>query len=201
MPKFLDAPSWYDSDGELREMSGYYNVGANYGTFCIPAFKEKTTAFPFGGTFYVSTTAPGSGQVCVSSSGNLIMTTGGTAGNVLIKAANGAPTWSGLYVHNVYIYGTGAGGVAAYAYMTVVSSDSEEYTTAAQVYAKFSGYQHTVMTTGKIASESTYGVIVASFLSNNDIGMRYIKIGTPNGGASSIYITPSSISDKVCSIT
>lgn len=92
MPKFLDAPSWYDSDGELREIAGYYSVGANYGAFRIPALSE-TSSFPFGNTIYVSTTSPGDGQVCVSSTGNLTMTSGGTTGDVLIKTASGAPSW------------------------------------------------------------------------------------------------------------
>ena len=92
MPKFLDAPSWYDSDGELREITGYYAIGVNYGTFRIPALSKAST-FNYGSTVYVSSTPPGNGQVCVSSTGNLTMTSGGAAGNVLIKAANGAPTW------------------------------------------------------------------------------------------------------------
>ena len=92
MPKFLDAPSWYDNDGELREIVGHYSVGANNGSFQIPALSENSYS-PFGSTIYVSTTYPDSGQVCVSSSGRLTMTSGGATGNVLIKAANGAPQW------------------------------------------------------------------------------------------------------------
>lgn len=111
MPKFLDAPSWYDSDGELREIAGYYSVGANYGSFQIPALSENSSS-PFGSTIYVSTTSPGDGQVCVSSYGHLTMTSGGTAGNVLLKAANGAPQWAELnktYVYRGHISGNGIG--------------------------------------------------------------------------------------------
>ena len=197
MPKFLDTPSWYDQNGQLVVPTTFTMTGMGGVNYVLKTGGQgsltKVAVFSSQGD-------PGS-IAYASAGGYPVWNDSGVAGQVLTSDGSNSPKWSGLYVHNVYIYGTGAGGVAAYAYMTVVSSDSEEYTTAAQVYAKFSGYQHTVMTTGKIASESTYGVIVGSFLSNNDIGMRYIKIDTPNGGASSIYITPSSISDKVCSIT
>lgn len=112
MPKFLDAPSWYDSDGVLREIAGYYSVGASYGAFQIPALSEAAPYFVYGSRFYVSTTPPGNGQVCVSSSGFLTMTSGGAAGNVLRKNAHGAVIWDELdktYVYRGHISGGGVG--------------------------------------------------------------------------------------------
>lgn len=147
MPKFLDAPSWYDSDGELREIAGYYSVGANSGAFQIPALSETST-FPYGRTFYVSSTPPGSAQVCISSSGYLTMTSGGAIGNVLLKAANGAqwlsngtsgqvltsngnaaPSWEKLYTHLIII-GTSdsTSQMSGAAVFTVNNFSSEEYT-------------------------------------------------------------------------
>ena len=212
MPKFLDAPSWYDSDGNKRTIVTTMRIGvSNTGSGCycnVPVISEGSVNLdgipeqPLYTLPFLSGTQSVGGIPYWSGTQNGYRVMGqGTSGQVLMSDGSNAPKWSKLYVHNVYINGTADGGIAAYAYMTVVSSDSEEYTTAAQVYAKFPGYQHIVMTTGKIASESTYGVIVGSFLSNNTIGMRYIKIGTPNGTPNIIYIAPSSISDRVCSIT
>ena len=91
MPKFLDAPSWYDSAGNLQTIQGNLALNMGYGSISVPYVQKGATVGTVG---YILHNPPSSGQVCCGTSGRLDMTSGGSTGDILTKTQNGAPTWS-----------------------------------------------------------------------------------------------------------
>ena len=118
MPKFLDAPSWYDDDGNLKTIQGDLTiyVGSGYNiTFDVPHV-GGTNIDRFGGLGTVSSeyyllpaaSAPGRIPYYVNTNVGYQTLPSGTSGQVLTSNGNAAPSWknlsltkTNLYCHNV----------------------------------------------------------------------------------------------------
>ena len=106
MPKFLDAPSWYDETGTLRTLSGTVRFNSLAGFVDLPY-----TTFASGGarsSYYVLTSAGTNGNIAYSNGSYPMWLSNGTSGQVLTSNGNAAPSWknlsigsSKLYCHNI----------------------------------------------------------------------------------------------------
>lgn len=106
MPKFLDAPSWYDETGTLRTLSGTVRFNSLAGFVDLPY-----TTFASGGarsSYYVLTSAGTNGNIAYSNGSYPMWLSNGTSGQVLTSNGNAAPSWknlslkqTNLYCHNV----------------------------------------------------------------------------------------------------
>ena len=118
MPKFLDAPSWYDDDGNLKTIQGDLTiyVGSGYNiTFDVPHV-GGTNIDRFGGLgtvsseYYLLPAAKRPGQIpyYTNASGGYQTLPSGTSGQVLTSNGSSAgPGWKTLplYLHRIYIDG------------------------------------------------------------------------------------------------
>ena len=105
MPKFLDAPSWYDETGTLRTLSGTVRFNSLAGFVDLPY-----TTFASGGarsSYYVLTSAGTNGNIAYSNGSYPMWLSNGTSGQVLMSNGNAAPSWGTLpfYLHRIYITG------------------------------------------------------------------------------------------------
>ena len=92
MPKFLDAPSWYDSNGNLISITGYMGVNVGSTAKIVPYLMNYSSMADIQA--YVLGSTPSKGQVCCGSAMNsLTMTTGGNEGDVLTRTQSGVPGW------------------------------------------------------------------------------------------------------------
>lgn len=144
MPKFLDAPSWYDDDGNLKTIQGDLTiyVGSGYNiTFDVPHV-GGTNIDRFGGLGTVSSeyyllpaaSAPGRIPYYVNTNIGYQTLPSGTSGQVLTSNGNAqTPSWKNpsLYTHLIMI-GTsatsGASPMKGSAVFSVNNFSSEEYT-------------------------------------------------------------------------
>lgn len=131
MPKFLDAPSWYDETGTLRTLSGTVRFNSLAGFVDLPY-----TTFASGGarsSYYVLTSAGTNGNIAYSNGSYPMWLSNGTSGQVLTSNGNAAPSWKNpsLYTHLIMI-GTsatsGASPMSGTAVFSVNNFSSEEYT-------------------------------------------------------------------------
>lgn len=102
MPKFLDAPSWYDNTGTLRTLSGTVRFNSVAGYVDLPY-----TSFASGGaysSYYVLTSAGTNGNIAYSNGTSPAWLSNGTSGQVLTSNGNAAPSWGSLlYLHCVLL--------------------------------------------------------------------------------------------------
>ena len=106
MPKFLDAPSWYDETGTLRTLSGTVRFNSQAGYVDLPY-----TSFASGGarsSYYLFNSAGTNGNIAYSNGYYPMWLSNGTSGQVLTSNGNAAPSWknlslkqTNLYCHNV----------------------------------------------------------------------------------------------------
>ena len=129
MPKFLDAPSWYDETGTLRTLSGTVRFNSLAGYVDLPY-----TTFASGGarsSYYVLTSAGTNGNIAYSNGSYPMWLSNGTSGQVLTSNGNAAPSWKNLslYTHLIMI-GTsdGSSQMSGAAVFSVNNFSSEEYT-------------------------------------------------------------------------
>ena len=140
MPKFLDAPSWYDSDGNKRTIVTTMRIGvSNTGSGCycnVPVISEGSTnlgdipeqplyTLPFiSGAQSVGAIPYWSG----TQNGYRVMGQG-SSGQVLTSNGNAAPSWGKSYTHLIVI-GTSdsTSQMSGAAVFTVNNFSSEEYT-------------------------------------------------------------------------
>lgn len=128
MPKFLDAPSWYDETGTLRTLSGTVRFNSLAGFVDLPY-----TTFASGGarsSYYVLTSAGTNGNIAYSNGSYPMWLSNGTRGQVLTSNGNAAPSWADidippLYMHKIYLY---ASSIAFRAIATVYSMSSTSIT-------------------------------------------------------------------------
>lgn len=121
MPKFLDAPSWYDETGTLRTLSGTVRFNSLAGFVDLPY-----TTFASGGarsSYYVLTSAGTNGNIAYSNGSYPMWLSNGTSGQVLMSRGNAAPGWGTLpfYLHRIRLETTS---VDAMANVYCGSSDS-----------------------------------------------------------------------------
>ena len=134
MPKFLDAPSWYDGNGNLKTIQGDLTiyVGSGYNiTFDVPHV-GGTNIDRFGGLGTVSSeyyllpaaSAPGRIPYYVNTNIGYQTLPSGTSGQVLTSNGNAAPSWKNLslYLHKIHISSSDTIDVVANVYS--MSSDS-----------------------------------------------------------------------------
>ena len=132
MPKFLDAPSWYDETGTLRTLSGTVRFNSLAGFVDLPY-----TTFASGGarsSYYVLTSAGTNGNIAYSNGSYPMWLSNGTSGQVLTSNGDAqTPSWKNLslYTHLIMI-GTsatsGASPMTGAAVFSVNNFSSEEYT-------------------------------------------------------------------------
>ena len=145
MPKFLDAPSWYDGNGNLKTIQGDLTiyVGSGYNiTFDVPHV-GGTNIDRFGGLGTVSSeyyllpaaSAPGRIPYYVNTNIGYQTLPSGTSGQVLTSNGTGAaPSWrsTSLFLHNFYLNSDSGSAKEDYKriYFTVVCSKEEPITSA-----------------------------------------------------------------------
>lgn len=129
MPKFLDAPSWYDSTGTLRTLSGTVRFNSVAGYVDLPY-----TSFASGGaysSYYVLTSAGTNGNIAYSNGTSPAWLSNGTSGQVLTSNGNAAPSWRKLYSHYIVIGSSSSSDSvmrSGEAIFIINSFSSEEYT-------------------------------------------------------------------------
>ena len=131
MPKFLDAPSWYDETGTLRTLSGTVRFNSLAGFVDLPY-----TTFASGGarsSYYVLTSAGTNGNIAYSNGSYPMWLSNGTSGQVLTSNGNAAPSWGTLpsYTHLIIIGSSSTSGTSQMrgaAVFSVNNFSSEEYT-------------------------------------------------------------------------
>lgn len=106
MPKFLDAPSWYDNTGTLRTLSGTVRFNSQAGFVDLPY-----TSFASAGArspYYVLNSAGTNGNIVYSNGYYPVYLPNGTSGQVLSSNGDAAPSWKNLsltttklYCHNI----------------------------------------------------------------------------------------------------
>lgn len=133
MPKFLDAPSWYDETGTLRTLSGTVRFNSLAGFVDLPY-----TTFASGGarsSYYVLTSAGTNGNIAYSNGSYPMWLSNGTSGQVLTSNGTGAaPSWrsTSLFLHNFYLNSDSGSAKEDYKRIcfTVVCSKEEPITSA-----------------------------------------------------------------------
>ena len=140
MPKFLDAPSWYDKNGDQRTIVTTMRIGMSntgHGSYCnVPVISEGSInlgdipeqplyTLPFGSS-QVGGVPYWSGR-----QNGYLLTPQGSTGQVLTsRGSNAGPGWADidippLYMHKIYLY---ASSITFRAIATVYSMSSTSIT-------------------------------------------------------------------------
>lgn len=142
MPKFLDAPSWYDSDGNKRTIVTTMRIGVSNtggGCYCnVPVISEGSVNLdgipeqPLYTLPFLSGTQSVGGIPYWSGTQNGYQVFGqGTSGQVLTSNGNAAPSWGKLYSHYIVIGSSSSSDSvmkSGEAIFIINSFSSEEYT-------------------------------------------------------------------------
>lgn len=92
MPKFLDAPSWYDKNGTLRTIVGQTSFQSTAGSITVPYL-----SYASGGgasTWYAFASGGDAGGVAYTGGSYPMWTTAGETGQFLKSNGSNMPTWS-----------------------------------------------------------------------------------------------------------
>lgn len=92
MPKFLDAPSWYDKNGTLRTIVGQTSFQSTAGSITVPYL-----SYASGGgasTWYAFASGGNAGGVAYTGGSYPMWTTAGETGQFLKSNGSNMPTWS-----------------------------------------------------------------------------------------------------------
>ena len=105
MPKFLDAPSWYDSDGTLRTIQDTISVkvGGSTSSIVLPTLSNISTSYD--AYFVPGTSGQFAGGVYWFSSNGPQISGQGTSGQVLTSNGNAAPSWENRTLSVIKIIG------------------------------------------------------------------------------------------------
>lgn len=132
MPKFLDAPSWYDKTGTLRTLSGTVRFNSVAGYVDLPY-----TTFASGGadsSYYVLTSTGTSGNIVYSSGACPVYLPNGTSGQVLTSNGNAAPSWkTPKCVHYIRLISGYMTSVYCDISFTFISTRSTSYDSLSQI--------------------------------------------------------------------
>lgn len=154
MPKFLDAPSWYDDNGDLKTIQGDFriSIGGGYNVaFDVPWVDGTNTSSLPSQTYYL---LPGStnGRIPYFSGGNVGYQAldSGNMGQLLKSNGSGsAPIWcSQRYFHCIRLLSAYMSSVYCDICFTFVSQRSTTYTAINQIASDMRGLYQAVMNSG-----------------------------------------------------
>lgn len=200
MPKFLDAPSWYDSDGTLRTIQDTISVkvGGYTSSIVLPTLSNISTSYD--AYFVPGTSGQFAGGVYWFSSNGPQISGQGKTGDVLVSNGTGAPSWKPmqLYLHTGRIYRTAnpsASTPSVDLYYNYYSTSSSAATSSSSLVSAlgsmgFSGANYRLTACGiyKTSSEFYYISYLYIYRSNIYIG------AASDGGATQNLNTSSFVS-------
>ena len=158
MPKFLDAPSWYDDNGDLKTIQGDFriSIGGGYNVaFDVPWVDGTNTSSLPSQTYYL---LPGSTSGCIpyfsSTTVGYQALSNGMSEQVLTSNGSGsAPTWcSQRYFHCIRLLSAYMSSAYCDIGFTFVSQRSTAYTAINQIASDMRGLYQAVMNSGNSRS-------------------------------------------------
>lgn len=205
MPKFLDAPSWYDESGALKTIEGTRNliVGGLLRQISVPITYDSLSGQ--GTQFGWVLTEGKKGQVCVSmgSAGPQWLDGVSTSNNTLMCTASDTLAWTRFPVASLYIIGGANSYSDNCSIYTVVpydqycTNDEEGAVSALGTLLKYNGYAtSTTMASGYYeASSVDVCPITGIYLNANaKISFSYILKNGTRGTYTPPYIISATFS-------
>lgn len=193
MPKFLDAPSWYDDDGNLKTIQGDFriSIGGGYNVaFDVPWVDGTNTSSLPSQAYYLLPGSTTSGRIPYFSGASVGYQTlsSGAMGQVLTSnGSNAAPTWSSKrYFHCIRLVSAYMSSVYFDICFTFVSQRSDVYTAINQIASDMMSLYPAVMNSDG-TSHSIPGF--PAFGSYDNRGVSVTGIGAKSSSQLRIFAT------------